>query len=232
MKLGVMQPYFFPYLPYWQLIKAVDLFVVYDDVTYIKNGYINRNSILVNGSPSIFTVPLSKASSFKKINEIERINDCKTSSKLLKTVQMAYKKAPFFKDVFPLVEDFFLSTEPNIVYPLVRQIRNVSSYLNIQTPIILSSSLTKDDTLAGQEKIIDICKRLNASTYINAIGGRTLYEKEKFKDQGLELFFLKGNQHSYKQFKNSFVPNLSILDILMFNSKEEVIRRLEDYELV
>lgn len=227
-----MQPYFFPYLPYWKLISKVNKYIIFDDVNFIKKGYINRNNILLNDSSYTLTVPLSKISQNKKINEIETSDDEKQKHKLLKTVETSYKKAPYFKEVYPFVEQFLLSKDKYVITPLIEQIKSICSYLQIETEILISSEIKKNERKKGEDKVIDICKILNATTYVNAIGGRELYSKEKFANNGIELKFLASDVFVYKQFNNSFVPNLSIIDVLMFNSKEVVIKELKNCELI
>lgn len=231
MKLGIMQPYFFPYLGYWQLINAVDKYVVYDDVAYIKGGWINRNNILVNGMSSLITLPLEKSSSLKKINEINIINNDNVKNKLLKTVQMTYKKAPFFDTVMPMISDLLFNNS-NIAMLNYKTILKVKEFLNMDTEIILSSELQKNNSLKSQDKVIYICKELYADNYINAIGGQELYSKEEFAKHNIKLNFIKMNEIEYKQFSNDFVPNLSIIDVLMFNSPEQIKEMLDDFVLL
>ena len=229
MKLGIMQPYFFPYLGYWQLINAVDTYVVYDDVAYIKGGWINRNNILVNEKANLITLSLENSSSFKNINEINIIKNGKNAEKIVKTIQMAYKKAPFFNQVMPILENLLLKNDKiaNLNY---NSILEINKYLKINTNIILSSSLSKDNSLKAQDKVIHINKLLGSDTYINAIGGQELYDREEFKREGIELKFLKMNDIKYTQFKNQFVPSLSIIDALMFNSPEQIRVMLTEYK--
>lgn len=228
MKVGIMQPYFFPYIGYWQLLNAVDKYVVYDDVNYIKNGWINRNRILINGQPHWFTLPLDKASPFNLINEINISSENKVKENMLKTLHMAYHKAPFFNEVFPLVEKtIFYSL--NLSESLFFSIQEITKYLGIRTELILSSTLNKDNTLKGKNKVLSICKLLNADVYLNAIGGQDLYDKQEFQEHNLKLEFLQTDKVIYKQLKNQFVPNLSIIDVLMFNSAEQVKQMLNQY---
>lgn len=229
MRVGIMQPYLFPYLGYYQLIKAVDTFVIYDDVNYIKQGWINRNRILMNGSDFMFTINLRGSSSFKKINEIEVIGN---NHKLTKTIEQAYCKAPFFKDVFPLIAHILMDKEPNLARYLTNSLNNVIEYLNIRVSVLISSEIEKDTSLKGAEKSIDICRKLKTTNYINAIGGQELYSKEMFAENGLILNFIKSNPIVYTQFKNQFVANLSIIDVMMFNSPSEISRMLDNYELI
>ena len=235
MKTAIMQPYLFPYIGYFQLIHAVDQFVLYDDVAYIKNGWINRNRYLLNGQAKYFTLSLGGASSFKLINEtfiLENVNH-RTKEKALKNLVMAYGKAPFFKPVYELIKEIILNPENNIAKYNENIIRKICNLLNIDTRIITSSNLGKDPALKSQDKVIDICKRLHTNVYINAIGGKELYAHDDFERNGMQLKFLKPclEKVTYHQFEAPFLPGLSIVDILMFNSCQEIRIFLDKYSL-
>lgn len=229
MTLAIMQPYLFPYIGYWQLINSIDTFVIYDDVNFINKSYINRNSILINGESQQITLELLSASQNKLINKIEIGNN---TQKLLKTIDLSYKKAPFFNTVFPLLENILNQKEKNLAKFIGYSLKHISSYLEIDTKFLYSSDLNKDNSLKAQDKIIDICKNLNANKYINTIGGRELYNKETFKENNINLNFIQSNIVEYKQFKNKFVPYLSIIDIIMFNEVEQIKNMLEQYKLI
>lgn len=231
MKLGIMQPYFFPYIGYWQLINAVDKYVVYDDVNYIKGGWINRNNILLNGTKHLITLPLEEASSFKLINEISITKNEVLKNKLIKTIKSAYLKAPYYETIMPLIETLILDNT-NIAMLNYNIILAVKNYLNINTEILLSSNIKKDNTLKSQDKVIHIAHILGATEYINAIGGQELYNKDDFLKENIKLSFLKTSNVKYSQFKNEFVPYLSFIDILMFNSPEQIKEMLNDFELL
>lgn len=226
-----MQPYFMPYIGYWQLINAVDIFVILDDVNYIKRGYINSNSILINGKAHKFSISINKQSQNIKINETKLYFPDEEREKLVKMINMAYKKAPFYNDVFPVIRDCVLFEEEDLTFFIKNSIEQISKYLDIKTRIILSSDINKNSRLVGQDRIIDINKCLNSDIYINPIGGKSLYVESVFKNDGLELFFLKTKPFLYHQFNNEFVPNLSIIDILMFNSREQIKKILSNYDL-
>ena len=229
MKLGIMQPYFLPYLGYWQLMNVVDTYVVYDDVAYIKGGWINRNNFLVQGKAKLFTFSLDSAGSFKLINEISIKDDFSNFKKLL---QFNYSKAPYFSDCMNLVEQIISYDRTNLGKFLYNSIKLVAEYLDFNTNILLSSEIQKENSLKGKDKVIHICKLFGADEYYNAIGGQDLYDKNEFAKNGIKLAFVKTNIIPYKQFKNDFVPGLSIIDILMFNSKSQVKEMLADFELV
>jgi len=231
MKAAVMQPYFFPYIGYFQLINAVDTFVVYDDVNFIKKGWISRNSILVNEAPYLFTMELKEASQNKRINEI-LISDSNWRKNLVRTVALSYKKAPYFDSVFPVIEEIILDAENNLAEFLTNALKKICGFIGIETEIMVSSEIDKDNTLKGADKIKAICKRIGASEYINAIGGMALYDRNDFSQNGIDLQFIKSKPISYAQFKNEFVPWLSIIDVLMFNSPDEIKSYLDQYELI
>lgn len=230
-KVAIMQPYLFPYIGYWQLINAVDEFVVYDDVNFIKGGWINRNNILLNGKAFLFTLPLENSSSYKLIKEIDVTSNLKLKEKICKTISAAYSKAPYFSEVFSLIENVLMKDGKvsELVYDSIIQINN---YLGISTKILLSSEINQNRELKSDKRVINIVKNLNGQIYINAIGGQELYSKEEFKKNNIDLYFIKTNKIEYKQFKDEFVPNLSIIDVLMFNSPEDVRELLTKYELI
>lgn len=231
-KIGIMQPYFFPYIGHFQVLNAVDKYIVYDDVNYINQGWINRNYILVNGSANLFNLILSDRSQNKLINEIEVKHDPIAESKLLKTVSASYAKAPYYNDVFPIVKSIITFEEKNLGLYLFNQYKVLCEYMAISTDLILSSSLEKDNSLKGENKILHICELMEAKEYYNAIGGADLYHRNKFKEVGIDLHFLKTNDDiKYKQFNNEFVPNLSIIDVMMFNSTEKIRQLLAEYTL-
>ena len=166
MRVGIMQPYLFPYLGYYQLIKAVDTFVIYDDVNFIKQGWINRNRILLNGSEFMFNIILKGASSFKKINEIEISGN---NHKLIATIEQAYRKAPYFTEVYPVITNILLNKETNLAKYLTDSILAIIGYLGINVSFFVSSEIHKDALMKGDDKVIYICKQLKATHYINAI---------------------------------------------------------------
>ena len=187
MKVAIMQPYFFPYIGYFQLINAVDVFVVYDDVNFIKQSWITRNSILVNKQATRINLIVKGASSFKKINEVSRIVE---NRKWLKTIEQSYKKAPFFEEAYPIIEEIAMNDEKCLSRFILMSLQKISKYLDIKTAFRLSSELEKDDDLKGQDKVIAICNILSAKQYINAIGGQDLYSKSNFDAHGITLKFI------------------------------------------
>ena len=232
MKLAIMQPYFFPYIGYFQLINSVDKFVILDDVNYINRGWINRNRILINGKPRLISMPLKDASQNKLINEIEIANDQRWREKLLRTLQLNYKKALFFSDVFPLVEKIILNKEQHLSTFIFASIIAINKYLEIETVIEPSSAKYITKHFKAEQKILNICFQENATTYINPIGGIDLYSKQQFKDHNIELIFLKSEEVTYNQHYKNFTPWLSIIDVMMFNSRSDIKKMFNNYGLV
>lgn len=225
-----MQPYFFPYIGYFQLIKAVDRYVIYDNIQYTKKGWINRNRILQNGRDTYITIPLQKDSDYLYIKD-RFISSSFDKIKMLNQIQHNYKKAPYFDSVMPVINDILNYDERNLFLYIFNSVKVICHYLNIKTEFIISSSINIDHSLKGEDKVLAICKSLKATDYYNAIGGQGLYSKELFKENGLNLSFLKTNPIEYKQFGNEFIPYLSILDVMMFNSREDTTMMLDNYEL-
>jgi hypothetical protein len=225
MKLGIMQPYFFPYVGYFQLIAAVDVFVVYDNIKYTKKGWINRNRMLQNDKDVTFSLYLKSDSDYLNICQRELSADF-NRAKLTSQFKDAYRRAPYFEQTFQLVEQVVYGEQMNLFDFLHRSIVKTCEHLNIQTTIKVSSDITIDHNLRGQDKVLAICSALGATTYINAIGGRELYSEEAFRERSIDLQFIQPRPFEYPQFGALFVPWLSIVDVLMFNSLEHVTMRI------
>lgn len=232
MKLAIMQPYFFPYIGYWQLIHAVNRFVIYDDVHYIIRGWVNHNRILINGEPSYITVPLQRASQNSRICDISLQPLPIWRDKLVKSVETTYRKSPCFVETFPVIERAIRHETGNLSDYLVHQLRTLSAFMGIQTEFVLTSRCYGNNNLSGQERVLDICKREGATTYINPQGGRTLYERECFANAGIDLRFIVMRPMPYKQRAAGFVPYLSIIDILMELGKDQVKLYLDSFDLI
>lgn len=229
MKLAIMQPYLFPYLGYFQLIRSADAFVVYDDVNYIKGGWINRNYILAQGNKLLITLLLQGASPNQLINQVVVGG---RREKLLETLRHCYGKAPYFPAVFPLIEEIIMQQEKNLARFLDHGLRRICEYLGLHPQWHLSSALNKDNELRGQEKVLAICDELKATHYINVPGGKELYGREDFECRGMQLSFIQPHSVEYRQFGKIYVPNLSIIDVMMFNDQAQCAKMLEEYDLV
>ncbi|WP_197062309.1 WbqC family protein [Dickeya chrysanthemi] len=231
-RLAIMQPYFFPYIGYFQLISSVDKIVIYDNVKYTKKGWINRNRILVNNKDVVFSLPLKKASDYLTISE-RSLADTFYPNELLSKIHGAYGKAPCFQSFFPVLESIISSKEKNLFLYIYNSIVELCKYLGIKTEFIISSHVSIDHALKGQEKVLALCEALQARKYINAIGGAELYSKETFREKNIELKFIKTTPFEYKQYNNNFIPWLSIIDVMMFNSCDTVRELIEtNYELI
>ncbi|MBO7427954.1 MAG: WbqC family protein [Paludibacteraceae bacterium] len=230
MKVSANQPYFIPYIGYWQLIKCADVFLICDDYNYIKGGWINRNRILNGKEPIYCNLTLDKASQNKMINEtfIKEID----IDKQLRSLECTYHKSPNFEDGYKLMKSILSCPERNLAYFLENSLRVIADYLEIKTKFRRTSEFEGNNLLKREYRIYDFCERLGADTYINAVGGMELYDFGEFKKRNIELEFLKTNEITYKQFDNEFIESLSIIDVIMFNSKEEVIKMLDMYTIV
>ncbi|MEJ2491637.1 MAG: WbqC family protein [Desulfuromonadales bacterium] len=229
MNLAVMQPYLFPYIGYFQLICASDLFLLYDDVSYIKQSYINRNSILMNGQLLRFTVPVPGASSNKTINQLSYSKDVR---KVIETISQSYSKAPYYGETFPMISEILKDEERSISDLCLKSYSMIFSYLDLKKKFLKTSDLVYKRDLPAEDRIIELCKKFEADCYINSHGGAFLYSKENFMDADINLLFLKPEFHAYKQMSREFVPGLSIIDCLMNCAPSEVRFLFSKYELV
>ena len=223
-----MQPYFFPYLGYFQLINAVEQFVILDNVNYIKRGFVNRNYILLNNQAYLITLPIDKASQNRPINQHQHL---KQVDKLFKTITTTYKKAPYFKQVIEIVEKCLYEPEVKLEKYLSYQLQLICDYLEISTNFTYASDYAISEQSSGQQKIIDICLATQATDYINPAGGVEIYDRALFAEHNLNINFINTEAYCYQQFNDEFVNNLSIIDVLMFNSKTQVQTLLTRYKL-
>ncbi|MGD8427708.1 MAG: WbqC family protein [Balneolaceae bacterium] len=230
--IAIMQPYFFPYIGYFQLIAAADRFIFYDDVNFITRGWINRNRILINNSAKYVTIPCWDASQNKLINEVELDLEGKRKEKILRKIKLAYSKAPYFDAVYPLFERVMNSQCQYIAELAIKSIKEAASYLGLVCSFGRSSQEYQNNALKAADRLIDICRLEQCDTYINPIGGEKLYEKTAFSEKGVQLYFLESEKVQYEQFGNEFVPGLSILDIMMFNNPQTIREDLlQSYKL-
>ena len=234
MNIGIMQPYIFPYMGYFQLINSVDKFVIYDDVAFIKQGWINRNKILLNDKEFLFTIPIANVSSFVTIAQTQinlKLYDF-WKNKFYRTIAQGYKKAPHFSTVMDLIVSVLDECPVSINELAIKSLLGVSKYLEIKTIFELSATTYSNDHLKAQDRVIDICKKEKANGYINSIGGHFLYSKKLFEENGINLKFIKSRNHTYPQFSDNFIFDLSIIDVLMFNTPYEIAVLLDQYELI
>jgi hypothetical protein len=232
MRVAIMQPYLLPYIGYYQLAGAVDAFVVYDDVKYTKKGWINRNRMLVNGADTMFSLPLSRGGDHLEVRE-RAIDPSFEPHTLLARFRGAYGRAPHFAETFALLERALGSPSRALFDVLLHSLCCVLPHLGIATPLRVSSTLGVDRALRGQDRVLATCEALGATRYLNPIGGTTLYDRDAFAARGIELVFLQARPFEYLQAGAAFVPWLSIVDVLMFNSVERVRERVaHGYDLL
>jgi hypothetical protein len=232
-KLAIMQPYFFPYIGYFQLINSVDEFIIYDNIQYTKKGWINRNRVLVNGKDQLITLPIKKDSDYLDVVERELSESWeKDKNKMINIIKSSYNKTPYFENVFELITQCLNYPKDNLFEFIYNNIKLINNYLDIKTPIIISSILDINHNLKSQDKVLALCKVRDATHYINSIGGTELYNKEIFKQNGIKLNFIQSHPIIYKQFNDNFIPWLSIIDVMMFNSKEQINKYLNNYTLI
>lgn len=240
MRIGIQQPYFMPYIGYWQRINAVDAHVILDDVNYIKRGWANRNRILINGEISNFNMPVLGASQNKLFTEVKMDTSPEAQEKLCKKIEFSYKRAPYYNKAMPVIERILRSNDNTVATYLEYEIRTLAEYMGIDTKIVLSSCIKgKKEGLKGEDKILNICEMVGANrkhggiTYVNASSGEKLYHKERFYEKGIDLLFIKDKSTvRYSQIgRSEFVPSLSIIDVLMNCSLDEIRKLLSDYQL-
>lgn len=233
LSVAIMQPYFLPYLGYWQLMNCVDKFVIYDDIQFTKKGWIHRNRFLKDGRDQLFTIPLKNGSDYLDVVDREiSENWLKERDALRRRFENAYKKSPYFLEIFELLNSILDAPSNNLFDFLYQSILKIKFVLEIDTEILVSSTIGNTKDLKGQDRVIEICRLLSASEYVNPIGGIQLYQNEKFRSAGLSLKFHRICHMPYAQFKNEFIPNLSIVDVLMFNGIVETKALLSRFELL
>ena len=228
MKLAVMQPYLFPYIGYFQLIYAADIFLIYDDVAYIKRGFVNRNNLLTPNGVTRFTVSVPGGSQNKLFSDLKFSRNV---DKVLKMIEHGYSKAPYFDDVFPIIRETLEFEDRSIASVCMKSYENIFSYLSIDRKIRKTSDLDYDRSTSALERLVMLCEYFGADCYINSPGGRKLYAKPDFANRGIKLKFIDSLPVTYSQGTSEFVPNLSIIDVLMRCSPETVKNFLTYYEL-
>lgn len=228
MIVGIMQPYFMPYIGYFQLINSVDKFVILDDVNFIRRGWANRNCILSNGQKRRFTIPLIKQSQNKLFNEIYTNNEFHN---FLEMIRHSYCKTPYYQEIVEIINNSIFSGQ-KLCDIAIASIREICDYLSVDTEILISSELDKDNSHKGEKRIIEICNHLNASRYINPIGGKGLYCRKSFAAENIELKFINPVFREYPQPNTKeFIPGLSIIDVMMNCDKDTIKKMLSDYTL-
>lgn len=217
MRIAIMQPYFFPYLGYFQLIKSADIFILLDDVAFIKKGWIHRNRLCFNKGIHWFSVPLEHASQNKSIHEtfISQINFIQWRKKFISSLISFYKKQEYFTDGMEIVEEIFSIPTYSIAELSARSLQKCCKALGITTFFNCSSSLHGLNKLKGEKKIIEICQYYQVGRYINAPGGKELYRQSMFSPYGIQLEFIHPSLSIYPVKGRDCVLGLSIIDAIM-----------------
>ena len=218
MKVAIMQPYFFPYIGYFQLMDAVDLFVFYDDAQFMKGGWVNRNRILREGAPAWWTYPIVREDFRLTIRERRYAKSDANTASLLGKLEGAYRRAPHYATTQDLVATCFACDDDSVAGFNQAHLADLAKRLGIGCDFAISSQIDHDRTLGGQERVIALSKAVGATRYFNAIGGRALYDPAAFADAGIDLCFVEPGAVAYPQFGDPPVPYLSIVDVLMFNT--------------
>jgi hypothetical protein len=221
-----MQPYFLPYIGYFQLMQHCDIFVIYDDIQYSKGGWINRNRMLFEGAPRTFTIPLKRGSDYLDIRD-RTISPAFEPDQMMNLFRRAYSKAPYWDRHAELVRAILEFPSRNLFEFVANSITEVAACLDITTKVIVSSQLVIDRSLRGQDRVLATCEVLGATEYINPIGGLDLYSKTAFGERGIRLGFLESTFPPYLQFSETFVEALSIVDVVTFVEMSTVITRLQ-----
>ncbi|MDH4610278.1 hypothetical protein E8F12_17155 [Pseudomonas sp. BN102] len=231
--ISIMQPYVFPYIGYFCLIEESDVFVFYDDVNFINRGWINRNRILINGTPYNFTIPLSNGSQNKLICDIKTHSFDDFKRKFLKQIQLAYGKCPFYEVGYRYVLDVLSTEQSSISDVAIKSIERFYEVIGVDKKFVRSSACFSNTRgMARPDRLIEITKLLDSDNYVNSIGGTELYEKDYFADRGVNLSFVNPKLKSYKQISaREFVAGLSVIDVLMNNDVENIKLHLQSYEL-
>ena len=221
MKIGIMQPYFFPYIGYFKLINQCEKFVLYDNIQYSKKGWINRNNILVNHQAKLFSLPIAKDSDYLDIKD-RKIANSFSSENFLNQIKGAYAKAPHFDVVYDLLKKCTEFENRNLFNFIYHSIEQVCNFLEIKTDLLISSEVKIDHSLKFDQKIIAICKSLGYKEYLNPIGGVELYSKKQFPEEGINIDYLENIEKPYQQLGKEFIGSLSIIDVMMIKSREDI----------
>lgn len=250
MKIAIMQPYFLPYIGAFQLINAVNKYIVYGSFKFRNDGWFHRNRMLVQNKGShFFNVSLINASYLKSFNEIYVDKSLKWRTKICKTYRQNYCNAPYFEEVYNLMNNILFDDSDTLVEFNVNSLRVVSEYLGMRNNIVHDPVLeaeteyqmkhmAKANTTEEIEfdmrtqRILYLCKIMQTTEYINPIGGVNLYDKDTFAKHLIQLRFLHTNEITYQQNYKEFVPNLSIIDVMSYCGREKTRNFLQEFTLV
>lgn len=236
MKIGIMQPYFFPYIGYFSLIKNTDKFILFDPVQFIRHGWIERNRVL---KPQLgwqyIAVPLVKHELSTAIKDVRINNSEDWKNRLLAQLQHYKKKSPFYKQTIEVVQKGLDIETDSIVQLNYLTLKAVCDYLEIpfDCEIFSEMNLEIEQVNAPDEWALNICKALGYKEYWNPPGGMEFFDPKKYEEAGIDLKFQKVNVQPYPQRRGpeNIETGLSIIDVMMFNSPEVIKDMLDDYEL-
>ena len=236
-KIGIMQPYFFPYLGYYSLIKHTDEFMLFDPVQFIRHGWIERNRILKPGDGwQYISVPLQKHSLETKIQDIKIDNKQNWQEKIFAQLQHYKKKSPYFKQTIEVIKEGFSKPTDSITKLNYNTLKASCDYLgiNFNCSIFSERNLQIEETKAPDEWALNICKSLGYQEYWNPPGGQSFFDSTKYQKAGIKLVFQQPKLEFYSQRRGAenFEPGLSIIDVMMFNSPEQINQMLDKYELI
>lgn len=234
MKLAIMQPYLFPYIGYYSLIKNTDYFIFFDTPQYIRKGWINRNRIIGgNKEPVYFGVPVEKCERETAIKDVKIADDKQWKDKILGQLTVYKKRAPYYNDVISLVKDVVSDESGSISELAIKSIVKSCEFMNLDLKSSVYSEMNLKDIKVKEpdEWALEITKELKYDTYVNPPGGKTFFDGDKYKEAGIKLEFLSQDLVAYNQRIHTFLPGLSMIDILMFCKPEEVMEMMESYKL-
>ncbi len=210
---------------------AVETYVLSDDAQFTKGGFMHRNRILIQGEPKWFIVPLQRASHKLAIAE-RKIAAGPWATSLLSSLRASYRRAPCFDEVYPLVEEILRDHGENFADLLVRSSTLVARHLGIEARFLRGVDLRVSDELRGAAHVIEECRMLGATEYLNREEGRHLYDAADFAAHGIRLRFFRAALREYPQPASPFVPGLSVLDFLMRVRPEDRAEYLDAFEVV
>ena len=230
MIVAIMQPYFFPYIGYFQLMQAADIFVFHDDVQYIKGGWINRNRILKDNHVEWLTMPVRNASNYLPIDQRCFANEPATVDKMKRRLAAAYAKAQAFDRIASMIFELLDFPDANVASFNCTSLVALAKKLGITCKFIRSSELDEPELAKGQAKVLALCRRFGANRYINPIGGVELYDAHAFAAAGISLSFMRTT--ATPTITASGPEHLSVIDGLMQNGFGGYARQLADFELL
>lgn len=197
LRVAIMQPYFFPYSGYFRLFAAADIFVVLDCVQFPRRGYVHRNQVTDSqNAPQWLTLPLLKAD-----RDATRICDIRFAPSARDGMIAQFRRFPCLANLHEAAPDLarsILDFERTPVTYLIETMEKITGLLGVSRPMVLSSSFSVPSHLRAQARIVEIARRVGAQHYINAPGGRDIYEPQAFAEAGLTLNFLSDYQGSFK----------------------------------